>query len=124
MELPLHFQAVGLFLGGVFGLGLGLIYDLIRPIRRSAGSLGWLFDAFYAVCAGLALFLLSMCMPLGRPGVWEIMAAVLGFGAWLRFLSPLLLPLFTAAFSFLLLPFKKMCGFMQKVLIFIFQKVK
>ncbi len=124
MELPLHFQAVGLFLGAAFGAGLGLVYDLIRPLRRSAGGLGWVFDALYALCAGFGLFVLSMCMPLGRPVVWEIMAAVLGFGAYLRFLSPLLLPVFAAVFAFLLLPCKKMCGYMQKVLNLIFQKVK
>ena len=124
MELPLAFQMEGLLLALAFGLGLGFIYDLIRPLRRSAERLEWLFDALFSLCTGFALFVFAMCRPWGRPGLWEIMAVILGFGAYMWLLSPLLLPVFAAIFAFLMLPIKKMCSFMQKVLNSIFQNVK
>ncbi len=124
MELPLDLQLRGLLLGLAMGLGLGLIYLLICPIRRRSGSLGWLFDAVFALAAGFGLFVLSMCMPLGRPVLWEIAAAILGFWAFMSLVSPLLSPILDGLFALLLLPFKKMYPKIRKFLNFFFQKVK
>lgn len=124
MGLSLQQQAGALVLGVVFGLGMGLLYDLIRPLRRRAGRFGWAFDAVYVLASGLALFVLGMCLPTGRLGLWELLAAIIGFTAYMSLLSPFIFPVFDGCFAVVGLPFKKIRKYIGKVLNFIFQKGK
>jgi len=78
----------------LLGMGLGLLYDLLRPPRHAAGrSAGALLDLLFAAFALAALFLGTMGLSQGRLGLWELTAALLGFLFYLYVLSPLLLPL-------------------------------
>ena len=76
------------------GLGLGFLYDLLRPPRRRVGPpAAALLDAVFGLAAGTAVFLFAMGAGSGRLGLWELAAALTGFLCYLYALSPLLLPL-------------------------------
>ena len=87
-------QALALLSSLLLGLGLGLLYDLLRPPRRrGSAALGALLDLFFALAAGAAAFVNAMSAGEGRLGLWELSASLLGFLLYLQLLSPLLLPL-------------------------------
>ena len=97
MELALQEQLLSLLRAWALGLGLGLGYDLLRPLRRRGGGpLGALTDLLFSLAAALACFLNAMSGGTGRFGLWELAASVLGFLLYLHLLSPMILPLFTA----------------------------
>ena len=87
-------QALALLPAFFLGMGLGLLYDLLRPPRRRGGEkLGALLDLLFALCAGAAAFLNAMGASDGRLGIWELAVSLLGFLFYLHLLSPGLLPL-------------------------------
>ncbi|MCD8127726.1 MAG: spore cortex biosynthesis protein YabQ [Clostridiales bacterium] len=93
MEMSVAAQAAALSGGVVLGLGLGLLYDLFRVLRRGRpAGLGGALDVLFWVDAGLALFLWSIYATRGR--VRLLTALAMALGGWLYFaaLSPLLLP--------------------------------
>ena len=73
----------------LLGLGLGLLYDLMRPMRYS-GKAALLWDGLFCAAAGVGCFVLSMAR--GRLGIWNLAATLMIFCAYINFLSPLLLP--------------------------------
>jgi len=115
MELQLNTQAEGIALALAAGLALALLYDAVSPLRRSFSRLTWLFDAIYALCAGIALFSLAMSRPFGRLGLWEPAAAALAFWLYMNLISPLLSPIFSKVFQTLTLPVKKILKYLRKV---------
>lgn len=87
-------QALELLSALLMGMGLGLLYDLLRPPRRMTGKVtGTLLDGLFALLAGTAAFLKAMGQAEGRLGVWELAAVLLGFLFYLHVLSPAVLPL-------------------------------
>ena len=72
----------------VFGLALGLIYDLLRPTWRKMGRLGFVADALFCALAALGAFSLAMRTEYGRFGLWSVAAGVGGFLLWLALVSP------------------------------------
>ena len=93
MSLSVSHQGWALLLSLAMGLGLGLVYDLLRPPRRAGGTTRTrLLDALFAVTAAVALFFFAMASGDGRLGTWELAAALLGFLLYMHLLSPLLLP--------------------------------
>ena len=93
MNLSIAHQGWALLLSLAMGLGLGLVYDLLRPPRRAGGTTRTrLLDALFAVTAAVALFFFAMASGDGRLGTWELAAALLGFLPYMHLLSPLLLP--------------------------------
>lgn len=70
----------------LLGVGLGLLYDLLRPVRHRAGGAAPLLDLLFAVLAGFAAFLFAMRAQSGRMGLWELTAALAGFLLWEHFL--------------------------------------
>ncbi len=83
----------------LLGMGLGLLYDLLRPPRRAAGALtGALLDLAFSAFALAACFLGAMGAAEGRLGLWELIADLLGFLFYLFVLSPVILPLFQEAY--------------------------
>ena len=70
----------------LLGIGLGLLYGLLRSLRRHAGSAAPA-DVLFALLAGAAAFALAMSAPDGRLGLWSLTAALLGFLLQLRLLS-------------------------------------
>lgn len=95
MEISLGRQALRLLLALLLGLGTGLLYDLLRPLRRAAGMVAAaLLDALFCLLTGAGVFLFAMSAGDGKLGQWELCASLLGFLAWLYLISPLVLPIF------------------------------
>ena len=93
MKLSIAHQGWALLLSLAMGVGIGLVYDTLRPARRHSGAaLARLLDALFAVAAAAALFFFAMASGDGRLGTWELAAALLGFLLYMHLLSPLLLP--------------------------------
>lgn len=93
MSLSVSHQGWALLLSLGMGVGIGLLYDILRPARH-AGSrvLARLLDAAFSAAAAAALFFFAMASGDGRLGTWELAAAMLGFLLYIHLLSPLLLP--------------------------------
>ena len=86
-------ELLAFLLGGAM---LGLVYDLLRPIRRAAGRGGGALDVLFCAAGGALFFLLAMRTGSGRMGTWSLAAAAVGFCMYMQTLSALLLPAFTA----------------------------
>ena len=95
-------QALRLLLALLLGLSTGLLYDLLRPLRRAAGTVAAAgLDALFCLLTGAGIFLFAMSAGDGKLGQWELCAALLGFLAWLHLLSPFVLPVFEKIHRFL-----------------------
>ena len=94
MELSIRAQALSLLFACGLGAGLGLLYDLLRPIRRRAGNGLW--DFLFCLCAASLAFLFGMHAENGVLGTGEVLFALLGLLLYFRLPSPLLLPRFDA----------------------------
>ena len=90
MGLEIRAEALSLLLACALGTALGLLYDLLRPIRRRAWAGLW--DLLFCLCAAAAAFLFAMRAENGALGTGEILAALAGLLLYLHLLSPLLLP--------------------------------
>ena len=86
-------ELLAFLLGGAM---LGLVYDMLRPIRRAAGRGGGALDVLFCAAGGALFFLLAMRSESGRMGTWSLAAAAVGFCMYMQTLSALLLPVFTA----------------------------
>ncbi len=86
-------ELLAFLLGGAM---LGLVYDMLRPIRRAAGRGGGALDVLFCALGGALFFLLAMRTGSGRMGTWSLAAAAVGFCMYMQTLSALLLPAFTA----------------------------
>ena len=95
MELSISIQAWAIFLAHVGGWLLGLVYDMLRPLRRRAKH-AWtaVLDVGFCIIAGGTAFVFAMGAGNGRLGTWELTAALAGFLLYLhtlsRFLEPIL----------------------------------
>ena len=88
MDIRLVDQAAALGAALLLGAALGLVYDILRPVRRAApGALAAAFDALFCLIAGWAAFCFAMAAGDGRLGTWELCAAALGFAAYMHVLS-------------------------------------
>lgn len=88
---------LALLLALTLGALAGIIYDLLRPLRRRAGhGPGAALDALFCLITGAALFTYAMGAGNGRLGLWELAAALLGFLAYMHTLSDPILKFFTA----------------------------
>ena len=92
MELSIRAQALSLGLALALGAGLGLLYDLLRPIRRHGGGPIW--DALFCLCAAAAAFLFAMRAPDGVLGSGEVLLSLFGLLLYFQLLSPVFLPAF------------------------------
>ena len=102
MEISLGQQALRLLLALLLGLSTGLLYDLLRPLRRAAGMIAAAgLDALFCLLTGAGICLFALGAGDGKLGQWELCAALLGFLAWLHLLSPFVLPVFEKIHRFL-----------------------
>ena len=82
-----------LLLALLTGAATGLIYDLLRPLRRRSGRAGSaVLDVLFALCAGTAAFVFAMSAPGGRLGMWELTLILAGFIAYMYTLSSRIYP--------------------------------
>lgn len=100
MEIHITQQAAALALAFVMGLDIGLLYDLLRPLRRLGGKpLAAATDAVFALASAFGLFLFAMKADNGRIGTWELASALLGFLLYMHALSPGVLPVLEKIFQ-------------------------
>ena len=92
MELSIRAQALSLGLALALGAGLGLLYDLLRPIRRHGGGSVW--DALFCLCAAATAFLFAMRAPDGVLCSGEGLLSLFGLLLYFQLLSPVFLPIF------------------------------
>ncbi|MBQ3702107.1 MAG: hypothetical protein II885_05050 [Oscillospiraceae bacterium] len=90
MELSICAQAVSLLFACGLGAGLGLLYDLLRPIRRRFGNGFW--DFLFCLCSAASAFLFAMRSENGMLGTGEVLLALLSLLLYFQLLSPFLLP--------------------------------
>lgn len=95
MEVSLREQLARLLLALLLGAATGLLYDLLRPMRRGGGrAAGAIADGLFCLLAGAGLFTFAMGAGEGRLGQWELCGALSGFLLYLHLLSPFILPVF------------------------------
>ena len=92
MALSIRAQALSLLPAFGLGLGLGLLYDMFRPIRRRGGDGLW--DGLFCLCAACLSFLPAMRAETGALGTGELLLSLLGLLTYFRFLSPVCFPIF------------------------------
>ena len=95
MALSIRGQALSLLIAFAAGITLGLLYDLLRPIRRRGGDTLW--DLLFCFCAAALAFGLAMRAENGVLGTGELLLSLLGLLAYFRLLSPVCLPTFDSA---------------------------
>ena len=94
MGVTVGTQAISISAAALGGLLAGLLYDLLRMIRRGGGrTAGFLCDlGFCLFCTG-ELFLIGMAFCGGSLGIWECCAFVLVFWMYLAGVSPSVAPI-------------------------------
>ena len=90
MGLPIRAQALSLLLALGTGAALGLLYDLLRPIRRRGRDAVW--DVLFCAASASLCFLLALREENGRLAGGQLLGGLLGFCLYLHLLSPLFLP--------------------------------
>ena len=98
MEIAVGAQALGLALAFVMGAALGVLYDMLRPLRRRSGRGGAAaLDVLYMLLCGVLSFMFDMSAGSGRLGVWELAATLAGFAGYMYTLSSAVFPLLDGA---------------------------
>lgn len=90
MAQSIRVQALFLLLAAGLGAGLGLLYDLLRPLRRRTNDALW--DLLFCLAAALGCFCFAMYSGNGRLGSGELAAALAGFLLYVHALSPSVAP--------------------------------
>ena len=85
MGVDIRAQALSLLLGCALGAGLGLLYDLLRPIRHRGGEALW--DLLFCLAAAAAAFLFAMRAENGVLGSGEVLACLAGLALYGQLLS-------------------------------------
>jgi len=86
----------------VMGACAGLMYDMLRPVRRKCRkTVGMGLDILYSMLCGMMIFMYAMSADTGKLGLWELVAALTGFLLYLNSLSPPILTLFTKGLDML-----------------------
>mgnify|MGYP004664949167 FL=1 len=84
MEIAVGAQALGLVLAFVMGAGMGVLYDVLRPLRRRSGRGGAAaLDALYMLLCGALSFVFAMGAGSGKLGMWELAATLAGFAGYM-----------------------------------------
>lgn len=77
MEVDIGRQGLCLLYALLTGLGCGIFYDVLAPLRKLRCTTA---DALFALCCFVNAFLLGQGGCGGRLGIFEVMC--LGFGFW------------------------------------------
>ena len=101
MELPVSFQAAQFGLSVLFALGLGLLYDWLRSVRRTVPALQDVCDGLFCLLLGAGLLLFALYVGRGQFRLFFFVGMLAGLILYFLLLSPLLLPVFCAAQRFL-----------------------
>ena len=95
MGVSISAQTISIAAASLGGLLAGLLYDLLRVLRRGGGRLRALCcDLFFCLFCTAAMFLTGMVFCAGRPGFWEPFFFLAVFGLYLCGISPSISPFF------------------------------
>lgn len=95
MGVSIGAQMISIAASALGGLLAGLLYDLLRTLRRGGGrALGVCCDVFFCLFCTGAMFLTGMIFCAGRPGFWEPFSFLAVFGLYLFGVSPSIKPVF------------------------------
>ena len=89
MELPVSIQVRELLLALWTGAAFGLLYDLLRPLRRGRWSTA-LTDLLYCLTVLLGLLIFTLYAGRGQLRLFTLGAMWLSGGLWLRLISPVI----------------------------------
>ena len=126
MELYVSRQLLQLICSAAVGIGIGLIYDIFRILRRCLKA-DAVFDVMFWLCCLMALFTLGMDIGEGSLHIFMLAFAVLGFAAYMLLLStPVMTVLYKIAHivSLALSPLKKIIKIFSEVVKKLFSNIR
>ncbi len=95
MRVTIGAQMISIAASALCGLLAGLLYDLLRVIRRGGSRfLGVLCDLVFCLFCTGAMFITGMVFCGGRPGFWEPFSFLAVFGLYIFGVSPSVTPFF------------------------------
>lgn len=95
MGVTIGAQTISVTAAALGGLVAGLLYDLLRVIRRGGGrTAGLICDFVFCLFCTLSLFLIGMAFCGGRLGIWECCGFLVPFALYITGVSPSIVPLF------------------------------
>jgi MFS family permease len=95
MGVSISAQTISITASALGGLIAGLLYDLLRTVRRGRSrAAGVICDLVFCVFCTGAMFLIGMAFCGGRPGFWEPFGFVSSFCLYLFGISPSIVPFF------------------------------
>ena len=89
MELPVSLQLRELELALALGAALGLVYDLLRPLRRGS-FFTVLCDGLWCLLSLASLLLFTLYAGRGQLRLFALAGMALSGGLWLGLISPLI----------------------------------
>lgn len=93
MELPLGLQGRQFLLAAALGLALGLHYDILRGLRRTARPLTAVLDLWFALTILISGLLFALYAGNGEYRIFMAVGTACGMTAYFLTLSRLILPL-------------------------------
>ncbi|MBR6424861.1 MAG: hypothetical protein IKS29_02810 [Oscillospiraceae bacterium] len=101
MELPVSLQGSQMLLAMILGLGLALVYDLLRALRRIFSLHKTPLDLLFCLLTLAALFFYALYPGRGELRLYMLLGVLLGGSLYFLLLSPWILPVFLEAASIL-----------------------
>lgn len=119
MEQPIYQQLIQVAASLLTGCGLGIVYDVLRGVRRAArrGVLTVVLDAVYWILAGLTLFYLGMDWGAGELRLFMLAMALAGAALYFATISKMVLEIMrqiTIGFKRILIISVKPASFFRK----------
>ena len=92
MGVSLRSQGISLLLALAAGVSLGILYDLLRPLRRRGRDTLW--DLLFCAAAAFLCFCLAMRSGSAALGTGELATSLLGLLGYFFLMSPFDFPIF------------------------------
>ena len=93
MGVTIGAQTISVTAAAFCGILAGLLYDLLRVIRRGgARAAGLLCDLVFCLYCTLSLFLVGMAFCEGSLGIWECCGFLAAFALYIMGVSPSVAP--------------------------------
>ena len=108
MELPVNVQGWEFLVSVLLGVGLSLVYDLLRGVRRFWPKGTWLMDLVFGLFLLLGILWYMLYPGAGRFRMHGAAGMGLGAAAWFLAISPVFLPLWRGIL--------RLCGRMLRLL--------
>ena len=113
MHVDVSLQLAQLAVSVLTGFALGVLYDVLRAMRR-VFKINAALDALYCAVLLFALFTLGMDIGQGGVHVFMFCAAAAGCAAYMALLSRALLPLFEKVTAFAVKAASPICKLINK----------